>query len=54
VRYFWQITDSDREIVKQTRQTIRASHELLERPLPDMFLGRQTHATFPLPEDAEE
>jgi|SwirhisoilCB1_FD_contig_41_2419280_length_372_multi_1_in_0_out_0_2 hypothetical protein len=32
---------------EQTRETIKASLEILRQPMPDTFLGRKTREPFP-------
>jgi hypothetical protein len=41
------LSERDIEFLEQTRDTIKEAKELLSKPTPDTFLGRQTHETFP-------
>ncbi|UWU89925.1 hypothetical protein [Bradyrhizobium sp. CB1015] len=43
--------ESDEKHVEEVRKTIREARAVLELPLPDTFLGRQTHAPFPSEHD---
>ncbi|MCA1385889.1 MULTISPECIES: hypothetical protein [Bradyrhizobium] len=42
---------SDEKHVEEVRKTIREARAALELPLPDTFLGRQTHEPFPSEND---
>ncbi|MCP3402017.1 MULTISPECIES: hypothetical protein [unclassified Bradyrhizobium] len=36
---------------KQFEKAERLAHEMLQRPVPDTFLGRKTHEPFPVEEE---
>lgn len=39
------------KVADNSRKLIKASLELLRRPTPDTFLGRETHKPFPREDD---
>jgi hypothetical protein len=41
------LSERDTQFLEQTRDTIKEAKELLSKPAPDTFLGRQTHEMFP-------
>ena len=46
------LSERDISFIEQARDTIKESKDLLSKPAPDTFLGRQTHEPF-LRKDAD-
>jgi hypothetical protein len=40
-------SERDLQFIEQTRDAIKEAKELLSKPVPDTFLGRQTYEPFP-------